>query len=152
MLDYVFNVDPIVHYVSSPCGRGKTYAACKFMRDNQFHANHLYVAPSWKLIEKTQKTLRDFSLEPMLKTSSLRVVQVKSAINGVGLKLFGGMRQALNCVSMLYNRFNHYTSKRRLGGYRLLLYNKNRYTNIRQYNHATRNLIDAASHAFVTVT
>ena len=21
---------PIVHFVSSPCGRGKTYAACKF--------------------------------------------------------------------------------------------------------------------------
>jgi len=46
VFDTAFNFDPIVHYVSSPCGRGKTYAACKFMRDNQFRSNHLYIAPS----------------------------------------------------------------------------------------------------------
>jgi hypothetical protein len=80
MLDYVSNVDPIVHYVSSPCGRGKTYAACKFMRDNQFRANHLYVAPSRRLVGETEKTLKTFGVDPMVITSDTHAGHVKASI------------------------------------------------------------------------
>jgi hypothetical protein len=80
MLDYVSNVDPIVHYVSSPCGRGKTYAACQFMRDNQFRANHLYVAPSRRLVAETEKTLKTFGVDPMVITSDSHTNHVKAGI------------------------------------------------------------------------
>jgi hypothetical protein len=80
MLDYVSNVDPIVHYVSSPCGRGKTYAACKFMRDNKFRSNHLYVAPSRRLVAETEKTLKTLGVDPMVITSDTHADHVKASI------------------------------------------------------------------------
>ena len=80
MLDCVSNVDPIVHYVSALCGRGKTYAACNFMRDNQFRANHLYVAPSRRLVAETEKTLKTFGLDPVVITSDSHAGHVKASI------------------------------------------------------------------------
>ena len=81
MLDYISNFNPIVHYVSSPCGRGKTYAACKFMRDNQFRSNYLYVAPSRRLVGETQKTLKTFGVDPMVITSDTHADHVKASIS-----------------------------------------------------------------------
>ena len=80
MLDYVSNFNPIVHYVSSPCGRGKTYAACKFMRDNKFRSNHLYVAPSRRLVGETERTLKTFGLDPLVITSDTHAGHVKASI------------------------------------------------------------------------
>ena len=73
-------LQPIVHYVSSPCGRGKTYAACKFMRDNKFRSNHLYVAPSRRLVGETEKTLKTFGVDPMVITSDTHAGHVKAGI------------------------------------------------------------------------
>jgi len=74
------DLNRVVHYVSAPCGVGKTYAACQFIRDNRFHANHLYVAPSRTLIAETQKTLRGFGLDPMVITSDTNPNHAKASI------------------------------------------------------------------------
>jgi hypothetical protein len=36
----------IIDFVSAPCGAGKSYGACRYIKDNLFEKNFLYVAPS----------------------------------------------------------------------------------------------------------
>jgi hypothetical protein len=50
------------------------------MRDNKFRSNHLYVAPSRKLIGETQKTLKGFGLDPMVITSDTHADHVRASI------------------------------------------------------------------------
>ena len=71
---------PTVDYVSAPCSHGKTYAACRFIADNRLRANHLYVAPSRELIAETNKTLRQFGVEPTVITSDAHPNHVKASI------------------------------------------------------------------------
>ena len=47
-----------IHYVSAPCGSGKTYATCQYIKEHRYIRNHMYVAPTMVLIEETAKELR----------------------------------------------------------------------------------------------
>ena len=50
------------------------------MRDNQFRANHLYVAPSRRLVAETEKTLKTLGLDPVVITSNSHGGHVKASI------------------------------------------------------------------------
>ena len=75
-----FNPNPVVRFVSAPCGSGKTYAACEYIKANQSLKNHIYVAPSLELIAETNKTLSDLGLKPRVITSDTHPGHVKGNI------------------------------------------------------------------------
>lgn len=46
-----------VRVVSAECSRGKTLAACKYIRERRGLSNYLYVAPTKRLLKQTRQTL-----------------------------------------------------------------------------------------------
>ena len=46
-----------VRMVSAECSRGKTLAACKYIRERRALSNYLYVAPTKRLLKQTRQTL-----------------------------------------------------------------------------------------------
>jgi hypothetical protein len=79
-MQIVHFLKPTVHYVSAPCGAGKTYAACRFIADYHGETNFLYVAPSRELIEQTKRMLEGFGVQARAITSDTHANRVKSAI------------------------------------------------------------------------
>ena len=49
--------------VSGECGRGKTHATCHYFKDNLDNSNFLYVAPTLKLLEQTEKQLNEIGVK-----------------------------------------------------------------------------------------
>ena len=55
-------VSNTVRVVSAECSRGKTLAACKYIRERRGLSNYLYVAPTKRLLKQTRQTLEDLGL------------------------------------------------------------------------------------------
>ena len=55
-------IKPLIQFVSAECGRGKTYATCKVISETIAERNHLYVAPTIKLLEQTKQELTKFGI------------------------------------------------------------------------------------------
>ena len=56
-------------FVSAPCGSGKTYSTCEYIRNNLRKRNSLYIAPTILLIEETRKELERRGIKPTVITS-----------------------------------------------------------------------------------
>lgn len=66
-----------IHYVSAPCGAGKTYAALQEIAADKHHG-HLYVGPTRELLEEVQKSARAAGISTTIITSDThphRVIQ-----------------------------------------------------------------------------
>lgn len=68
-----------LHYVSAPCGAGKTTAALNFIRQNP-SLNFAFVAPTTNLLSEVQKALTSTDVRPTLITSQTHPSNVKRAI------------------------------------------------------------------------
>ena len=53
-----------IDFVSAPCGAGKSYGACRYIKDNLFEKNFLYVAPSLQLVSEIEARLRSMGVSP----------------------------------------------------------------------------------------
>ena len=71
---------PIINFVSSPCGSGKTHAAATYIRDHRNENNFIYVAPSLALIAETKSLLVSLGVNPTVITSDTHARHVKKAI------------------------------------------------------------------------
>lgn len=69
-----------IHFVSAPCGAGKTYAAAKYIKRHIAEQNFLVVCPTLKLASQTEATLRDINVPARLITSETSDARVKSEI------------------------------------------------------------------------
>lgn len=70
-----------IKLVSSPCGSGKTTSTCDYIRDHQFYSNHVYVAPTIKLLNQTEAMLKDRDIYNITKINSVdHPMGVKSEI------------------------------------------------------------------------
>jgi len=70
----------IVRFVSAPCSTGKTRSACKYIAANWDIFNHLYVAPSLKLLNETSEQLQKAGVEATVISSDTHPKRVKRAI------------------------------------------------------------------------
>ena len=80
MKTYDFHSNVIAQYVSAPCAAGKTYAACQYIANEQGLTNHIYVAPSLRLLKQTSETLQANGVKPTVITSETQPGHVKRAI------------------------------------------------------------------------
>src|SRR5689334_5986188 len=69
-----------VRFVSAPCSTGKTHAACAFIASHLLDSNHLYVAPSIRLLKQTETMLSDLGLKAAVITSETYPWHAKSEI------------------------------------------------------------------------
>jgi superfamily II DNA or RNA helicase len=88
-----------VYYVNGLCSSGKTHSSCQFIRANQTRKNHLYVAPSLKLIQQTARTLRELGVEPTIITSETHEHRVKTSI----LKFLNDAQDAGEALLVAWN-------------------------------------------------
>jgi hypothetical protein len=70
----------IIRFVSAPCSSGKTRAACLYIADHGYSANHLYVAPSIDLLNQTLKQLGDLGIDAKAITSETNPKHVRGDI------------------------------------------------------------------------
>lgn len=70
-----------VHYVSAPCGSWKTTAACKYIVENIGDCNHMYVAPTLRLLSEVEKTLKVLGITPTIITSDTEPRTLAAIIN-----------------------------------------------------------------------
>ncbi len=66
--------------MSAPCGAGKSYGACRYIKDNLFEKNFLYVAPSLLLVSEIEERLRSLGVSPRIITSETHPKCVKRAV------------------------------------------------------------------------
>lgn len=69
-----------INMVPAPCGGGKTYATCRYIKKQKDRSNWMYVAPSIQLLEQTKKELESLGLRVDLLTSENRPGEVVKAI------------------------------------------------------------------------
>jgi len=70
----------IIHYVSANCGAGKSHGACRYIKDNLFEKNFLYVAPSLQLVSEIAERLRSLGVSPRVITSETHPKCVKRTV------------------------------------------------------------------------
>ncbi len=80
MAYHVSRNDKVIRYVSAPCSTGKTHATCRYIADNKYVRNHLYVAPSLKLLNETKATLQNMGVEAEIISSKTHPNCVRRAI------------------------------------------------------------------------
>ncbi|MBK8638676.1 MAG: DEAD/DEAH box helicase family protein [Chromatiaceae bacterium] len=59
-----------IKLVSAPCGANKTTSACDYIYAHHCYSNHLYVAPTIKLLEQTEQMLRDRNIYNITKITT----------------------------------------------------------------------------------
>ena len=69
MSNYLNDPARSIKYVSAPCGSGKTYSTCVYIKKNLNSANYLYVAPSKVLVKQTEEELNKLGINPKVITS-----------------------------------------------------------------------------------
>jgi hypothetical protein len=70
----------IIDFVSAPCGAGKSYGACRYIKDHLFEKNFLYVAPSLQLVSEVEARLRAMGVALRVITSETHPKCVKRAV------------------------------------------------------------------------
>ena len=106
-----------IHFVSAPCGSGKTYAACQFISDHRFCANHIYVAPTLNLIEETRKTLEDMGVAPTVITHGTHPGHVKGQI----IKFLNGSYQMGQVLLITWNAYVDLRYINRRGNWQIII-------------------------------
>src|SRR5690348_9993036 len=71
---------PLIRFVSSPCGSGKTHVACQYIAEHQHSANELFVAPSIDLLDQTMEQLTNLGVDAHVITSATHPKHVKHEI------------------------------------------------------------------------
>ena len=57
MNKYLDEFAPKTYIVSAACSTGKTFATCRYIAENQYLHNVIYIAPSLDLLKQTEATL-----------------------------------------------------------------------------------------------
>ena len=91
--------EKVIHYVSAPCSTGKTYAACRYISENQYVGNHLYIAPSLRLFNEVNTLLQGMGVQAKVITSETHPKCVKRAI-------IEFLKSALDCGHVLLITWN----------------------------------------------
>jgi hypothetical protein len=69
-----------IRIVSAACGRGKTVAACKYIKRHIASNNWLYVAPTKKLLRQTSAVLQSLGIKPTVIDGDTAPLMVSAAI------------------------------------------------------------------------
>ena len=69
-----------IDFVSANCGAGKSHGACRYIQDNLFEKNFLYVAPSLQLVTEIAGRLRSMGVSLRVITSETHPKGVKRAV------------------------------------------------------------------------
>jgi hypothetical protein len=69
-----------IKIVPSPCGSGKTYQTCQYIKNNHFATNYLYVAPTIKLLKQTRRILKDLDVHCDIITHETHPTRTRAAI------------------------------------------------------------------------
>ncbi len=80
MASYISRSKNVIHYVSAPCSTGKTHAACRYIADNEYVRNHLYIAPSLRLLNEIKATLQCMGVQAKVISSETHPKCVKRSI------------------------------------------------------------------------
>jgi predicted helicase len=89
-----YRSNEIIRFVSSPCSTGKTRTACQYIARHKSLRNHLYVAPSLKLLNETLAQLKAVGVEAEIISSETHPKRVKGAI-------IAHLKSALDCGHVL---------------------------------------------------
>ncbi len=73
-----------IDFVSGKCGAGKSYGAWRYIKENLYGKNFLYVAPSLQLVSEVEERLRSMAVSPRIITSETHPKHVKRAGAGIG--------------------------------------------------------------------
>ena len=80
MNKYLDELAPKTYIVSAACSTGKTFATCRYIAENQYLHNVIYIAPSLDLLKQTEMTLIDMGVTPTVITSETHPKIVKQVI------------------------------------------------------------------------
>ena len=80
MTNKCYNFSPTTHYVSAQCGAGKTYSAARYIAESITRSNIIYVAPTVKLLEQTEKELSGLGIKATMITHKTSDRSVKSDV------------------------------------------------------------------------
>ena len=80
-LPTIYNNDKItINTVSAPCGAGKTYALCKYIKQHQNNKNHLIILPSLVLMQQYRQELKAAGVQMHMVTDISHKTVVKGAV------------------------------------------------------------------------
>lgn len=107
---FTSTINKTIRYVSAGCGSGKTYALTRHIKNNTHNSNHLYVAPTTKMLEQTMADLESIGVSAKTINSNTNSGNVKKEI----MKHFDTARSIGNVLLITwaaYSELPNFTNK-----------------------------------------